>query len=60
MSSATRKPRQEEWLVPAGWVGLFLLLLLPLVAFACWGQEPSDAVRGGWEGIHTFEWGLIS
>ena len=31
MSSAIRKPWQEEWLVPAIWVGLFLLLLLPLV-----------------------------
>ena len=31
MSSVSRRPWQEAWLVPAIWVGLFLLLLLPLV-----------------------------
>ena len=31
MASSTYRPWQETWLTPAIWVGLFLLLLLPLI-----------------------------
>ena len=52
MTLTTYRPWQEKWIVPAIWVGLFLLLFMPLVIkHDVWGQEHPTPRWPRWEDL---------